>query len=73
MVMSIHIQQLCMLKMSKNGNSVEYFSTKDQVQEGSIWLPIQDTMNLKLVGYQRVNLANALEILNDYKVSHGLN
>ena len=27
--------------------------------------------NLKLVGYQKVKLYNALEILNDYKVSHG--
>ena len=53
--MGIHIQQLCMLKMSKNGKSVEYFGTKDQVEEGSIWLHIQDIMNLKLVGYQKVN------------------
>ena len=46
-----------MSKMSKNGKSVEYFGTKDQVEEGKIWLPIQDMMNLKLFGYQRVNLA----------------
>ena len=56
MVMGIHVQQLCMLKVSKNGKSVEYFGTKNQVQEGSIWLLIQDPMNLKPVGYQRFNL-----------------
>ena len=50
-VMFIRIQQLCMYKMSKNGKSVEYFDTKDQVEEGSIWLRIQDVKNLKLVGY----------------------
>ena len=60
-----------MSKMSKNGKSLEYFDTKDQVEEGSIWLRIQDMMNNKLFGYQKVN--NALGILNDYKVSHGLN
>ena len=56
-VMGIHIQQLCMSKMSKNGKSVEYFNTKDQVERGSIWLYTQDIMYQKLVGYQKVNFA----------------
>ena len=55
--MGICIQQLCMLKMSKNRKSVEYFGTEDQVQEGSIWLCTQNMMNLKLSDYQRLNLA----------------
>ena len=71
--MGIRIQQLCMSKMSKNGKSLEYFYTKDQVEEGSIWLYIQDMMNLKLFVYQKKNFHNGLEILNDYKASHGLN
>ena len=50
-VMGIHIQWLCMLKMSKNGRLVEYFRTKYHVEEGSIWLPIYNKMNLKLFGY----------------------
>ena len=49
--MGIHIQQLYVLKMSKNGKSVEYFGTKDQMEEGSICLHIQDIMNMKLLGY----------------------
>ena len=53
--MGICIQQLCKLKMSKNGKSVEYFDTKDQAKEGSIWLHIQDTINLNHVGYLKVN------------------
>ena len=52
--MGIHIQQLCMLKMSKDGKSVEYLCKKDQVQKGSIWLPMQDMANPKLVGCQKV-------------------
>ena len=56
-VMGIHIQQLYISNMSKNGKLVGYFSTRDQVEKGSICLPIRDTMNLKLVGYQKVNLA----------------
>ena len=55
--MGIHIQKLCILLMSKNGKLVEYLDIKDQVEKGSIWLYIQDTTNLKLVGYQKVNLA----------------
>ena len=55
--MGIHIQQLCMSKISKNGKSVEHFATKDQVEVGSIWLNIQNMMNLKLIGYDKVNLA----------------
>ena len=39
-----------MSKMSNNWKSVEYFDAKDQVKEGSIWLPIQDIMNLELFG-----------------------
>ena len=70
--MGICIQQLCILKMSKNGKSVGYFDTKDQVEKESIWLYIQDTMNLKLFVYLESKLYNALEIMNDYKVSHGL-
>ena len=54
-VMGILIQQLCMLQMSKNGKLVDYFSTKDQAAEGNIWLPMQDTTNLKLVDFQTVN------------------
>ena len=53
--MAIRIQELCIFKISKNRKSLEYFGTKDQVQEGSIWLYIQDIVNLKLVGYQKVN------------------
>ena len=56
-MMGICIQQLYISKMSKNGKSVGYFQIKDQVQKGSIWLHIQDMMNLKLVGYQKVNFA----------------
>ena len=54
-VMGIHIQQLSMSKISMSGKLVEYFDTKYQVEEGSIWLHIQDIKNLKIVGYQRVN------------------
>ena len=57
MVMGIQIQQLHMSKISKSGKSVGFFGTKDQVEEGSIWLHIQDIMNLKLFGYPKVNLA----------------
>ena len=61
--MGIYIQQLCILKMSKNRKSVEYFDTKDQAEEGSIWLHIQDIMNPKLVGYQKVNFIRVLIFL----------
>ena len=50
-VMGIHIQQLCILKIGNNGKVVGYFGTKDQVEEGNIWLYIQDMINLKLFGY----------------------
>ena len=56
LVMGIRIQQLCILKMSKNGKSLEYLDTEDQA-EGRIWLHIQDVTNLKLVGYLKVNFA----------------
>ena len=49
------IQQLCILKISKNGKSVGYLDTKDQAKEGSIRLYIQDTMNLNLVAYLKAN------------------
>ena len=55
--MGIHIQQLCISKISKNGKSMEHFAINDQVEVGSIWLNIQNMMNLKLIGYDKVNLA----------------
>ena len=55
--MGICIQQLCISKMSKNGKSVEYLGTKDQVEKGSIWLHIQYTMNPKLFVSHKVNFA----------------
>ena len=55
--MGIHIQQLCMLKMSKSEKPVGYLDTKDQAEEGSIWLHIQNTINLKLVHNLKVNFA----------------
>ena len=55
--MGIPIQQLYMLKMSKSGKSVRYFGNKDQVEEGSIGLHIQDMMNINLFAYQKANLA----------------
>ena len=49
--MGISIQQLCISKISKNGKSVGLLDTKDQPEEGSIWLNFQDTANVKLFGY----------------------
>ena len=54
-VMGIHIQQLDMSKISKNGKSVEYYCTKDPAEKGGIWLNIQDIMNLKLFVNQKVS------------------
>ena len=56
-VMGVFIQQLCIPGMSKNGKSKYYIYTKDQVEEGNIWLHIQNMMKLKLVGYQKANFA----------------
>ena len=56
-VMSICIQQLCISKISKSEKLVGYFDTKDQAEEKSIWLHIQDKMNLKLVAYLKANFA----------------
>ena len=71
-VMNIYTQQLCMLMISKIGKSVGYLDIKDRVEKGSVYLNIQNTMNLKLIAYLKKKLCNDLEILNDYKVSHGL-
>ena len=55
-VMGICIEQLCISQMSRSEKSVRYLDTKDQAEKGCIWLHIQDTMNLKLFGYLKVNL-----------------
>ena len=60
-----------MSKMSKSGISVGYLDTKDQVEKGIIWLHIQHMINLKIF-LSMSKLSNALEILNDYRVSHSL-
>ena len=60
MVMSIHIQQLRISKMSKNGKSVGYLDIKDQLEKRSTWLNIQYIMNLKLTGYLKMNFSMLL-------------
>ena len=47
-VMGICIQQLCIAQMSKSGKSMGYLDIKNQAEEGSLWLNIQNTINLNL-------------------------
>ena len=70
-VMGIRIEQLCILKMSKNGKSVGYSGTKDQVQEGSIWYHMQNMTNLKIFGYQKVNCTILWRFLTITKLPMG--
>ena len=71
MVIGMCIQQLCMSKMSKNGKSVEYLDMKDQAEKKQL-VVYSGYNESEACWLLESELHNALEILNDYKVSHGL-
>ena len=71
--MGIHVQQLCILKMSKNGKSVEYFGIKDQVQKKKYLVTYSGYDESKACWLPESELHNTLKVLNDYIVSHELN